>query len=455
LSPPSCPGARGVLAAVIATFAAARLVAYAAGVRFDLSPLPEYWQYIDPELLRTRLVESLFYLHSQPPLYNLQLGLGLKLAGTHFGTVMHAMSVAAGLALAISMFLLLRGLGLSRLAATGISVVVTISPAALLYENWLFYEYEVTALLVCAAAALRRYESRRTFGSALAFFALLAAIVFMRSAFHGAWLLLALVLVVLGVPESRRLTLGAAAVPVLAVALLYFKNLMVFGVLATSSWFGMNVAQATVGALWVPQADRADLVRDGTLSRVALVRPFASVEDYAGFIALPKTRGIPVLDEPRKSSGYINFNHEIYIAISRKYLRDSIVYATERRLNYPENVARSLRLFFRPSHDYALVATNAAAIRPWGRLFDVLYVRVHGIAWGLLLVYIVAGASGVRVARANGSVTLGFMWLTLAYVVFTQTLTEVGENHRMRFLVDPFALALAACAVCRFQRDRR
>ncbi len=70
---------RGVLAdrwllAVIAMFLLSRSAAMAAGVRFDASPLGYFLQYLDPHLLRARLGESLWYLHSQPPLFNLLLG---------------------------------------------------------------------------------------------------------------------------------------------------------------------------------------------------------------------------------------------------------------------------------------------------------------------------------------------------------------------------------------------
>jgi len=55
------------------------------GVRFDASPFPGYMQFIDIELLRHRLLESLWYYHAQPPLLNLFAGVGVKLLPTHAG----------------------------------------------------------------------------------------------------------------------------------------------------------------------------------------------------------------------------------------------------------------------------------------------------------------------------------------------------------------------------------
>ncbi len=67
------------LVAVVAVFLLSRVGYYVAGVRFDASSLPWFWQYIDPVLLKTDLGQSLWYLHSQPPAFNLFLGIVLNL----------------------------------------------------------------------------------------------------------------------------------------------------------------------------------------------------------------------------------------------------------------------------------------------------------------------------------------------------------------------------------------
>ena len=55
-------------------------VAYAKflNVAFDATPLAYYVQYLDPRLLQEDLLRSLLNLHSQPPAFNLFLGLVLK-----------------------------------------------------------------------------------------------------------------------------------------------------------------------------------------------------------------------------------------------------------------------------------------------------------------------------------------------------------------------------------------
>src|SRR5258707_6743692 len=55
-------------------FALSRVLYYWAGVRFDARPIDHFFQFLDPELLRYRLLESLLYLHIQPPGLNLAVG---------------------------------------------------------------------------------------------------------------------------------------------------------------------------------------------------------------------------------------------------------------------------------------------------------------------------------------------------------------------------------------------
>ncbi len=56
-----------------------RLGYYLAGVRFDARPILHFYQFVDPQLLKHRLLESMYYLHVQPPGLNLYIGIALKL----------------------------------------------------------------------------------------------------------------------------------------------------------------------------------------------------------------------------------------------------------------------------------------------------------------------------------------------------------------------------------------
>src|SRR5438270_597750 len=75
---------------LVAAWGASRAVVYGFGVRFDKRELASSVQNIDPELLRHSLAESLWWLHGQPPGYNLFLGLVLKASGSHWALAFQA-----------------------------------------------------------------------------------------------------------------------------------------------------------------------------------------------------------------------------------------------------------------------------------------------------------------------------------------------------------------------------
>ena len=168
------------VAAVLLLLLVSRVWAWESGVRFDASPLPWYWQYIDPSLLKSRLVQSLWYFHAQPPLYNLFLGVDLKLFGSNYGVAAHVIQVLIGVAIALSMYLLAVALGLRRWWAAAVAAVFGVSPEMILYENWLFYEYLVAALVLFVAVAFVGFERRPTHARAFAVFFFLAALCYTR-----------------------------------------------------------------------------------------------------------------------------------------------------------------------------------------------------------------------------------------------------------------------------------
>ena len=101
-------------------------------MRFSTDQLRIAIQYLDPELLRTHLAQSVWYLHTQPPLYNLFLGTVLKLFPGHEGLAFHAVHLGLGLAFVLALYLLLVGFSLPRPVAAPIALAVSVSPAAIL-----------------------------------------------------------------------------------------------------------------------------------------------------------------------------------------------------------------------------------------------------------------------------------------------------------------------------------
>jgi hypothetical protein len=64
---------------MLLSFALSRLIFYLSGVRFYTFFIDLFVQHAETYLLKNKLLESVFYMHSQPPLFNLILGIFLKI----------------------------------------------------------------------------------------------------------------------------------------------------------------------------------------------------------------------------------------------------------------------------------------------------------------------------------------------------------------------------------------
>jgi hypothetical protein len=440
---------------VVVAFLVTRTAAYAAGVRFNPNSVHCMPQLIEPPLLLSRLLESSFYLHSQPPLFNLVLGSVLKLATPWFGAAMHLVYLGVGLSLSVAVYVLLVRLGIGSWVSAFVAAALSATPAFILYENWLYYEYPVAALLAIAALAVHEFVRRGNVFVGFGFFALLAAVIYIRSIFQLPWLLLAMGLLLLARRDLRRRVVIASALPVLIVVLLLTKNIIVFGFSGTSSWFGMNLFQ--VVSTKIPIDERERLVRTGTLSRVALVGAFEAPTKYLSVVRPPRREGVPVLDRLKRSAGCWNFNHSVFVPASNALFHDSLTLIRLRPRAYAAAISEGVVLYLRPFNGEGYV--DQRPIRRYTESFDRLVLLDRNSAhpaWTILVAYVAAFAYGLqltyrllrrRLQPSPSMVALVFAWLSLVYVTLVVSFAQILENGRIRFLVDPLVVVLLAAAV--------
>lgn len=435
-----------------AIFLASRGVFFALGVRFDASTLINYWQYLDPKLLQDDLLRSVFYLHSQPPLFNLLLGAVLKLSPAP-ELAFHGLYLLAGLTCQLTTFLLMRAFGVGRVVAGILSTILVIRPSFILFENWLMYDVPVTALTCLTAIFLARFARGGAPRDALAFFVTLLILCLTRSLFH--WVYFAAVLAVLvGLTQAarRRTVLRAAIVPFVLLGLLYLKGLWVFGHAGPSTWLGMNLARITTAAM--TSADLEDLRQQGALSATATVRPFSALEDYdSRLLSSPCYPGVPALTDRLKSTGANNFNHEAYIEVSQRYLTDAFWIIRHRPEVYLHGMAKAWYNYFKPQTEISHVSINTDRLGGYAELgATLLHGRLPiGIDYGgekkpiylfsflgIPLLTFFALSRVWRRPEEDSSLVLAFMILTVVYVAGVGNSLEVWENQRFRFYTDPF-----------------
>ncbi len=327
---------RTLYALLAMVFAVSRLGYYLLGVRFDARPVLHYYQFVDPELLKHRLLESLFYLHIQPPGWNLYAGVVLKLFPTSYSVIFHLTYLLFGLGICWSTYHLMRVLGVTRWLAFALAAWFIVSPGVVLFENYLLYEYLVAFLLLAAAVALVHFVMSQNSLWAVLFFAALLALVLVRNFFHLAYFAAILAALACLSPARRRTVLFCGALPLLAILALYAKNWDLFGSFSGSTWMGMNMDVITAHQLTREEA--RDFVNRGMISQASLLDLGSPIDLYAPYIKMPSARtGIPVLDDCVTSTGATNFNCLAFFQVQRMYTQDGLALLR----NYPVVYLRS------------------------------------------------------------------------------------------------------------------
>ncbi len=451
-------------------FFISRLFYFYIGINFDAVSIRWFWQYIDPLLLKNNLLQSLYYLHSQPPFFNLFLGFVLKLFPGYEVAAFNIIYLIFGLILVLSVFILMIKLGISNRIAVLLTVLFTLSPSCILYENWLFYTYPIAVLLCLSALFLHRFLSKETKLDAFIFFSMLAIISLTRSMFHILWFVLCIIVLISFCRKKWKKILISAAIPFLLIFLCYAKNFYLFGGFSTSSWLGMNLSRITVSKL--TRHERNLWVKEKKLSDISLIRPFSPVDSYQKYFKTRQKTQIPVLDQKVRSTGHTNYNNIIYIDISKKYLKDAVSVIKNRPRLYLGAIIGAYSNYFRPSSDYSFFHNNLTKIRRYDRLFNILfYGRYFNDTWktldklgnkdylrkffnkGVFLILmfpflifygIWQAAKSLKDKPTNlaFSLTILFLCANILFVTLLGNCLELAENHRFRFMIDPFYLIL-------------
>ena len=226
-----------------AGYAATRSALYALGLRVLVRD--DWLFFIDPALLASRPVESLWAFHAFPPgmsaLAALAIGSGAPLL---FWTVLqHVLGLGLGFGMAASG----RQLGLSWPVVFPLVGAFWLLPATLYFEGLVFHTLPAASGLMAVVVALHAARTRGPLALAVAL--MLAALLGgLRSTFHLVWLLATAAWAVASMPRPQR-ALPAVVPALLLLGALYSKNLVLVGHFAASTWTGFNLAKVTTQQL--------------------------------------------------------------------------------------------------------------------------------------------------------------------------------------------------------------
>jgi hypothetical protein len=184
-----------------------------------------FFEVVDPPLLVRHLWQSLFYLHSEPPGFNLFLGIVLKLFPGRDTRAFFFIYAGMGLVLSASLYWLIADLTESVVLATVLTILFMMSPAAILYEQFLYNTYPAATLLCVSALCLERFLCRHSRVIGAVFIVSTVLLVMLHSTFQILWLIVPLGAIYWLQRAKFQQIRFDAAIAVGLVILLYLKEM--------------------------------------------------------------------------------------------------------------------------------------------------------------------------------------------------------------------------------------
>ena len=470
---------RSPYALLLLFFTVSRLIYFLLGVRFDAGGVKWFFQFLDPELLRHRLFESLLYLHMQPPGYNLFTGILLKLFPDAYPAAFHVVHLAFGAVLVCLLFFLMRVLGIGARVALTVTALFVISPGVVLFENFILYEYQMLFFLTLSAALLFDFFAHGRVASATGFLLCQVWLVMVRNQFHLVYFIAIFFLLLYFTSRHDRRIIASVGSIFLAVILsIYIKNQILFGQFVSSTYLGMNISALTTHQLTTEE--KAALVSMGAISRASAETCIGSpLSSYYPYITMPPRTSIPALDQEVKASGAVNLNHRGFLEVQKIYTKDALYVLRNYPVAYLRGIAISWFTYFLPAGDLRDVEKNRQHIEGIERFFDIVFcgqfkysqdkkvlrqLKSRGSGASLVLytgvfqiiafpAFFIFGAwflyRGIRrkTLGAPQALMLGFLLFNILYVTAVSNFFGCFENNRYRFPLDGFYIVLAALAI--------
>ncbi len=439
-----------------------------AGVTIERGPGFDWdasWHLMPQELLRFDLLETLWHLHAQPPLYNLWCAVFLKLFYPAHIAAMHYPQIVIGALISAMVYTILRSFVVSRRFSFGAALVLALNPSLILFEADLSYELLTAFWVVLAVFFLTLYFARRNNMFLYGCVAAINAVILTRSMFHLILLVPTILFVCLVSHRPRGRVFVVSVLISLASLGWYTKNYARSGFFGSSSWAGQNLW--TIAAANYDRSDLERFVEEGVLEPIILaVRVWSRPGAYRrhGF---DESCGIDALSRN-------NYNNINMVEISRLYKRNALRLIAHEPLHYASNVAKAYRIFCLPCSRTKYVRENARRLG-WYEAFISQIVQGQYFTgllkpffngknpflsfWFFVLPASIAALAAVEMRRCGWLLddwlnclredgVMLFTCFIIAYVVAISTMCDYGENGRFKFAVEPvlWPFVIGICA---------
>jgi hypothetical protein len=425
-----------------------------------------FWQNLRTEDLRERALESLWYLHAQPPLWNVLNAPLIKLFGDTHPEALQAIQILLGCAMAALAVLIAARLTSSTIAGAVAGALVALDPALVLYEAYALYEVLCAFLVMLTMWMVVRASPAGDTRPLLIAVAAIAALVLTRSVYHLAVMVPA-VTGAAALARQRRLVLVAGIALALVPTGWYAKNLAQAGFFGGSSWYGMGIWR--VALFRYRRAEVSPLLQSGALDPVVTVPPFSAPSRFRA-LGYDDVSDVPALSRD-------DFHNVNVPAISSAYAESAKALILFRPSHFLANVAIGYGNFSAPSSEYDhlapdrdrmrlhVAAYRALTLLPLVRAADrSLPIGTLGSAFAILIP-LGLGAHAWLVARRRrrgddverilrGEAAMIGAGALILYTAAIGSALELGENVRFKFMIEPLLLTYWTILAARWWAER-
>jgi hypothetical protein len=416
-----------------------------------------FWQTAPMELLIDRPLETVWYFHAQPPLFNVVGAiLGIIFYPYHL-EALYTLNIFLGTLIVIMLTYIVYWETDNKFFALLIGCFFAFFPAIFVYEAYILYTIHIVFFITLYVFWMALYKRTRQDKFLFFAFGTLITLVLYRSFFHPIVLLFTLPLLLFYAHERIK-ALGVFAVLLTPVIIILLKNYLLFGFIGTSSWSGMNLYKIAI-ARYSPEA-LTQLVDDNILDAMVVdVSPFRIPSQYRDY-GFEDESSIPILSLDNRN----NIN---YPAISDVYFENALALIMHNPSHYLETIVNGYGIYVKPSARFKHTNINARAIN----LHELIYskplhyttIDIKGYRISVMMILIpfpLLVCSLYLFVRCNWKLSCWVgqirsnplevtLFLFIAYGLIVGNMLEYSENDRFKFLTELHIIVFSAILVWR------
>ena len=439
------------------------------GVKFEYDWIFQMWHFIDIELLKNKMLESIYYFHYQPPLFNLFLGLIHKQSFISPSVLLQAFFYSLTYLMGVLIFILSQKIGNKNIISFLVTVLFYSFPETIIYENWPIYTWTSSFLLIFSFYCLDSFVVNKKSSYLHLFFSSQLILILTRSAFHPIFFIFWFFYLLIVLKEARLRLTKIFIIYFSFFLIICFKNFYEFGFFGLGSGLGFSLYKISP-KVTLTENRKKDLNLDPVFNIV----PVRSISTY-GFDDknIPsKFSQIDILNREFKSTlgqfseeFSVNLGNFHYLDISKRYQKSAIAMIKNFPVEYLKRVLRGMIMFFKPTWDHGFgVSDNAQTLKPLINIitFHQIRLEIESVfvssekPWPLKteipfssylfipIFYLITLFSIIKLQLFNRrNIQYMFFVYCLVYLISVSNLIELAENDRYRVMIDPLVYLVA------------